>query len=178
MRTRGIEIDGSWAPTSWLTLTGSVALNEAEIRAFNSPINPTTGVPDFPDGIFAGEDLLFSPDVNYNIGANFDYPITDEIDVFLNTTFAHVDEQESFLPGGSPDPAVNPFPIPAQGLLPDYNLWDLSFGMRFQDSYTATFIVKNLLDESFVTTNSGDAFRFQIPREADRYVGVNFRAEF
>ena len=178
VRTRGIEVDGSWAPTSFLTLTGSVALNEAEIQAFNSPIDPTTGQPEFPGGVFSGVDLLFSPDVNYTFGADFEYPVSADMDVFLNTTFSHVDEQESALPGGNPDPAVNPFPIAPQNLLPDYNLWDLSFGVEYQDAYRLTFIVKNLLDESFVTTNSSDVFRFQIPREADRYVGVNFRAEF
>jgi iron complex outermembrane receptor protein len=177
VRTRGIEIDGTWLPTDWLSLTGCIALNDAEIRAFNSPLDPT-GLAEFPGGIFTGQDLQFSPDVNYTFGANVNYPITDDYDFLLNTTFSHTDEQESLLPGGNPDPAVNPFPIPPQSLLPDYNLWDLSFGVRYQDRYTATFIVKNLLDESFVTTNSGDTFRFQIPREADRYVGVNFRAEF
>ncbi|MEO1407437.1 MAG: TonB-dependent receptor, partial [Pseudomonadota bacterium] len=178
VRTRGIEIDGSWAPFEFLTLTGSVALNEAEIQAFNSPLDPTTGEPEFPGGIFSDVDLLFSPDVNYTLGADFYYPVSDNYAFYLNTTFSHVDEQESLLPGGNPDPAVNPFPIPAQSLLPDYNLWDLSFGIEYQENYRLTFIVKNLLDESFVTTNSGDTFRFQIPREADRYVGVNFRAEF
>lgn len=178
VRTRGIEIDGSWAPFEFLTLTGSVALNDAEIQAFNSPLDPTTGEAEFPGGIFMDEDLLFSPDVNYTLGADFYYPITSDYAVYLNTTFAHVDEQESLLPGGDPDPAVNPFPIPPQSLLPDYNLWDLSFGVEYQERYRVTFIVKNLLDESFVTTNSGDVFRYQIPREADRYVGVNFRAEF
>lgn len=178
VRTRGIEVDGSYAPNEFITLTGSLALNDAEIRAFNSPIDPTTGVAQFPDGIFSGQDLLFSPDLNYTLGANLQYPVTETTDVFLNTTFAHVDEQESFLPGGNPDPAVNPFPIPAEGLLPSYNLWDLSLGVNYLDSYKLTFIVKNLLDESFVTTNSGDQFRFQIPREADRHFGVNFRADF
>lgn len=178
VRTRGIEVDASWAPTTYLTLTGSIALNEAEIQAFNSPLDPTTGQPEFPDGIFTGQDVLFSPDVNFTLGANVDYPITDEIDLLFNTTFSHVDEQESLLPGGNPDPAVNPFPIPPQSLLPDYNLWNMNVGVRYRDRYTLSFIVNNLLDESFVTTNSGDVFRFQIPREADRYVGVNFRAEF
>jgi len=178
VQTQGIEVDGVWAINEYLTLTGSVAWNEAEIDGFNSPINPTTGQPDFPGGVFTGEDLLFSPDFNYTLGLNFNYPVAASTDLFLNTTFARVDEQESFLPGGNPDPSVNPFPIPAQGLLPSYNLWDLSLGLDFQETYKVTLIVKNLLDESFVTTNSGDQFRFQIPREADRYFGVNFRADF
>ncbi len=178
VRTEGIEVDASWAPTEFLTLTGSLALNDAEIRAFNSPIDPTTGEPEFPGGVFSGQDLLFSPDFNFNLGADVDYPINDELDFLLNTTFAHVDEQESFLPGGNPDPAVNPFPIAPQGLLPEYDLWNLSVGVRYLDKYRVMLIANNLLDDSFVTTNSGDGFRFQIPREADRYFGVNFRADF
>ena len=178
VRTRGIEVDGSYAVNELLTLTGSLALNEAEIVAFNSPLDPTTGQPEFPGGIFSGQDLLFSPDFNYTLGANFEYPISDSTDFFLNTTFSHVDEQESFLPSGNPDPTVNPFPINPVGLLPSYNLWDLSLGVDFQEKYRLSLIVKNLLDESFVTTNSGDQFRFQIPREADRIFGVNFRADF
>lgn len=176
--TQGIEIDGVWGLSQYLTLTGSIAYNDAEIDGFNSPIDPTTGQPQFPGGVFSGEDLLFSPDLNYTIGLNFNYPVSPSTEFFLNTTFARVDEQESFLPGGSPDPAVNPFPLPAQGLLPSYNLWDMSLGLNFSEKYRVTLIAKNLLDESFVTTNSGDQFRFQIPREADRYFGVNFRADF
>ena len=178
VRTRGIEIDGSYAPNEFITLTASIALNDAEIQAFNSPIDPTTNSPEFPGGIFSGQDLLFSPDLNYTLGANFEYPITETLNVFLNTTFSHVDEQESLLPSGNPDPIANPFPIPAQSLLPSYNLWNLRLGFDFKEDYRVTFIVNNLLDESFVTTNSGDVFRFQIPREADRYFGVNFRADF
>ncbi|MEL7488585.1 MAG: TonB-dependent receptor, partial [Pseudomonadota bacterium] len=178
VRTRGIEIDAAFAPNEYITLTGAIAINDAEIQAFNSPIDPTTGVAEFPDGIFSGQDLLFSPDFNYTFGADFQYPVTEEFTAFLNTTFSHVDEQESLLPGGNPDPAVNPFPIPPQSLLPSYNLWNLRLGVDYKENYRLTFIVNNLLDESFVTTNSGDVFRFQIPREADRYFGVNFRAEF
>ena len=159
-------------------MTGSLALNDAEIVAFNSPIDPTTGQPEFPGGVFSGQDLLFSPDFNYTLGANFEYPIGDDTNLFLNTTWSHVDEQEGALPGGNPDPVANPFPIAPQFLLPSYNLWNASVGFDFKEDYRVTFIVNNILDESFVTTNSGDVFRFQIPREADRYIGANFRANF
>lgn len=178
VRTRGIEVDGVWAINEYLTLTGSVAYNDAEIESFNSPLDPTTGLPEFPGGVFSGEDLLFSPDLNYTLGLNFNYPVSPSTQFFVNTTFSHVDEQESFLPGGDPDPSANPFPISPVGLLPSYDLWDLSLGLDFNETYKVTLIVKNLLDDSFVTTNSGDDFRFQIPREADRYFGVNFRADF
>ena len=176
--TQGVELDGVWAVNQNLQLTGSIAYNNAEIQEFNSPIDPTTGLPQFPGGVFQDEDLLFSPDLNFTIGLDYSQPLSDTTEFFLNTTFSRVDEQESFLPGGDPDPAINPFPLPAEGLLPSYNLWDLSLGLDFLEKYRVTLIAKNLLDESFVTTNSGDQFRFQIPREADRYFGVNFRADF
>jgi iron complex outermembrane receptor protein len=176
--TRGVELDGNWAVTDFLTLNASVAYNEAEIDRFNSPLDPTTGEPEFPGGVFSGVDLLFSPDLNYTLGADVEFPINQDTNFFLNTTFSHVDEQESFLPSGNPDPAVNPFPLAPQGLLPSYDLLDLSFGVEFNENYRVTLIAKNLLDESFVTTNSGDVFRYQIPREADRYFGLNFRAAF
>ena len=176
--TQGIELDGIWGVNEYLTLTASFAFNDAEIDGFNSPIDPTTGQAQFPGGVFSGQDLLFSPDFNFTLGLNFNYPVSESTEFFLNTTFASVDDQESFLPGGNPDPAANPFPLPAEGLLPSYELWDLSLGLTFSEKYRVTLIAKNLLDDSFVTTNSGDQFRFQIPREADRYFGLNFRADF
>ena len=91
---------------------------------------------------------------------------------FFNGSYAHVDEQNSLLPetNGS---------FSANSLLPDYDMLDASIGWDFADgAYRVALIGKNLLDESFVTTYSGDGFRYQIPREADRYFGVNLRANF
>lgn len=175
VRTRGVEVDAVWSPIENLQLTAAFAYNDAEIVAFNSPIDPTTGLPESA-GIFEGVDLLFSPDFNYTLGANYQFPISETMDFFINTTFSHVDEQESLLPSGD---GTNPFPIPPQSLLPSYNLWDLAVGLSIlDDKYRVTGIVNNLLDESFVTTNSGDGFRFQTSRDAERYFGVNFRANF
>jgi len=64
-------------------------------------------------------------------------------------------------------------------LLPDYDIINLSAGLSFaEDKFRLTLIGKNLGDESYVTTYSGDGFRYQLPRDADRYFGVNFRASF
>ena len=45
-------------------------------------------------------------------------------------------------------------------------------------NYSLSLIGKNLTDESYVTTYSGDGFRYQIPRAADRYFGLNARFNF
>ena len=46
------------------------------------------------------------------------------------------------------------------------------------ETYTVSLVGKNLGDESYATTYSGDGFRYQIPRDAARYFGVNFKFNF
>ena len=172
VRTRGIEVDASWSPIDNLTLNGALAINDATIQEFNCPIDPTTSLPPANCTDRAGLDLFFSPDVNYTFGFNYEAPISNDTDAFITGTFAHVDDQESLLPGnnGSVNPVSN---------LPSYNQLDISIGLSMYDGqYRITAIGKNLTDDSFVTTHSGDNFRYHIPREADRYFGVNFRANF
>ena len=52
-------------------------------------------------------------------------------------------------------------------------------GLSFKDdAFRVSLIAKNLTDESYATTYSGDNFRYQIPRDAERYFGVSFKARF
>jgi iron complex outermembrane receptor protein len=44
------------------------------------------------------------------------------------------------------------------------------------DKYRLTFHIRNITDESYVLSNLGNQLRLQIPRDADRYVGVSLRA--
>jgi iron complex outermembrane receptor protein len=54
-----------------------------------------------------------------------------------------------------------------------------SIGFSFdEDRYRISLIGKNLGDESYTTTYSGDGFRYQVPRDASRYFGVAFKASF
>ncbi len=175
--TRGFELDLLYTPIDNLNLTAAFAYNEAEIDSFNRPLDPTTGLPEPGSSDLSGADLLFSPDFNYTLGANYNFQLTEDIRVLFDTVVTHVDEQQSGLPNSnSGDPGV-PLFNPAL-LLPDYTLWDLQVGFEFQDNYRLTFIGKNLTDESFATTFSGDGFRYQVPRDADRRFGVNFTATF
>lgn len=172
VETQGLELDLQWFPTEELTLTASAAFNDATIKEFNCPVDPTTGTAPTNCTTRSGLDLFFSPDVNYTLGWDYERPLTDGKAVFFNGSFAHVDEQNSLLPGTDGTFSAN-------SLLPDYDLLDASLGMSFGDgAYRVALVGKNLLDESFVTTFSGDGFRYQIPREADRYFGINLRASF
>jgi len=99
-------------------------------------------------------------------------PTEHSFDVIFNASYIYTDEQYSDLPGNTGN--FNP-----ASLLPDYSLLNASVALSFNDdAFRVTLIAKNLLDESFVTTYSGDNFRYQIPRDADRYFGVSFRANY
>ncbi len=172
VETQGLELDAQWFPTDTLTLTASVSFNDATIKEFNCPVDPTTGTAPANCTTRSGLDLFFSPDVNYTLGWDYEQPLSNGKAVFFNGSYAHVDEQNSLLPGTDGNFSPN-------SLLPDYDLLDASVGMSFGDgAYRVALIGKNLLDESFVTTFSGDGFRYQIPREADRYFGINLRVSF
>ncbi|MEM9839371.1 MAG: TonB-dependent receptor [Pseudomonadota bacterium] len=170
--TKGVEIDASWSPTEALTLTAAIAANDAVIEEFNCPVDPTSGQPPANCSDRSGLDLLFSPDLNYTLAADYRQPVNSNTDVIGNVTYARVDDQQSLLPNN--DGSVNPV-----GLLPGYDLLDATIGLSLMDGqYEVALMARNLLDESFVTTYSGDGFRYQIPRDADRRFGVRFTGRF
>lgn len=170
--TKGIELDMLWNPTTNLTLTLAAALNDAQIEEFNCPVDPLTGQPPANCSDRSGLDLLFSPDFNFNVGAEYIIPVDDDMEVILNANWARVDDQNSLLP------QTNGTFAPVS-LLPGYDKVDASITLSMNDGqYLISGFVRNLFDESFVTTYSGDNFRYQIPRDAERYFGVNLRANF
>ena len=165
--TSGFEADFLWQATDQLQVSGGLASIKAEIDRFNCPLDVAPGACTDRSGL----DVPFSPDLKYTLGANYTLPLS-RMDLILNGSFVHTDEQVSTLPGnnGSENPAA---------LLPEYDMLNASVGLSFlEDKYRVTLIAKNLTDESYLTTFSGDGFRYQIPRDAERYFGVSFKANF
>lgn len=165
--TEGVEVDFIWQPTENFQLTGGFASITAEIDRFNCPV----GVPASSCTDRSGLDVPFSPDLKYTLGANYVMNFAS-MDVIFDASYVHTDEQVAGLP------ANNGTTAPA-ALLPEYDILNASVAFSFQeDKYRLSLIGKNLGDESYVTTFSGDGFRYQIPRDAERYFGVSFRANF
>ena len=162
--TQGLEFDFTWQPLENLQLSGGFAVIDAEIDSFNCPIGESC-----TDR--SGLDVPFSPDLKYTLSANYIMPFSN-MDVILNASFVHTDEQTS----GLPDNNGNQNPIT---VLPEYDILNASVAFSFaDDKYRVTLIGKNLGDESFLTTGGADGFRYQIPRDAERYFGVAFKANF
>jgi iron complex outermembrane receptor protein len=164
--TQGVELDFTWAPMENLTLFGGIASIDAEIDKFNCPDPTATNC-----SARSGLPVPFAPELKYSLMAQYVIP-RDNMDIIINGSFVHTDEQVAGLPGndGSQNPAA---------LLPEYDMVNASIGFSFDDDrYRISLIGKNLGDESYVTTYSGDGFRYQLPRDASRYFGAAFRASF
>lgn len=150
VETQGLEIDFIWSAGENLSLSGGLSISDAES--------------------VVGDPLPFAPDTKYTFGADYSIPLSNGGYIQINGTYVFTDE---ILSGNIGQTDENPF------LLPDYSILNASIGYHSEDdTFAVTLIGKNLTDEQYATTFSGDGFRYQIPRDADRYFGVNFNINF
>jgi iron complex outermembrane receptor protein len=163
--TEGFEVDFMWQATDNFVLTGGLSSVDAVVDEFRCPVGLATC-----DGR-SGADLPFSPDLKYSLTGEYIMEM-DGMDVYFNSSYVYTDDIFAGAPGTTP--ATNP-----EAFLPDYGIINASVAFSFDDdAYRISLIGKNLGDESFVTTYSGDGFRYQIPRDADRHFGVQLRVKF
>ena len=165
--TRGVELDFVWRPAKDLNLVGGLAFTDAQVDAFKAP--PGAAV------IPAGTPLGFAPRWKGSLGMDYRYRTGGAVDF---TLAGNVSTQSSQLSLFDASQALRD-----AGTIGAYSLVDLQFGLvEKDDKFRLTFIVKNLFDQSFAAqiTNGGpgNAFRYLIPREADRYFGLTGRVNF
>lgn len=157
--TAGFEVDAVVAPTDWWTITGGVAYTDAKVKEFNP--NPITGVPSSVNGT----PLPLAPEWTTSVVSEWTAPFVMGTQAHLRGAWSYRDDQFSELG--------------AVGPIDQYSLIDLSLGFSdADDNYRLTFHVNNLLDDSYVALNTAAGQRLHIPRDASRYVGVTFRANF
>ena len=125
------------------------------------------------------ERLALAPDLKATLNLTYSAPLTDNWDWHLNLNGSYQDEVFS---NDRED---------QDELLDARTIIDATLAFATSDDrHRVTFIVKNLTDENYATQvidgqnvptsliASGRALRYQIPREADRYFGINYRMNF
>ncbi|MEL7312167.1 MAG: TonB-dependent receptor [Pseudomonadota bacterium] len=153
VETSGFELDVLANLGENLFVSGGVAVSDAESAN-------------------GGQPIPFAPDLKYSLAAQYDIPLDGGRRIQINGSYVFTDEQLSGNIGQTE--ATNP-----EVLLPDYAILNASIGYFSEDDKLGvTLIGKNLTDESYATTYSGDGFRYQIPRNADRYFGIDFVLNF
>ncbi len=168
--TQGFELDFVARPFRAFSVTGGLAYNKAQVVNFRLPPGA-----DASQLIAKGTPLANAPEWKMALGANYEIETGGFANVDLGAQMAMQSDQIYEL---SPNPAVR------RGATVDgYATVDLSVALADpNDGWRLTAQVKNLFDKSFassiVSGGPGGAFRYIIPREADRYFGITARVNF
>jgi iron complex outermembrane receptor protein len=168
--TGGVEIDLNWVPMDDFTVTGGVAYTDAHVDRFNVAPGaaPTAIVP-------PGTPLGYAPKWKGALAADYRWRTGSSIDAFFG---ANMNFQSSQLSLFTPNAVQRQF-----GTIPAYALVNLLAGVGgAQDGWKLTVQVRNLFDKSYaaaiVSGGPGGSYRYQIPRDADRYWGVTGKINF
>jgi iron complex outermembrane receptor protein len=168
--TRGAELDLIWRPARDLNVSGGVAYTDAKVDQFlAAPGAAATAI------VPAGTPLAFAPKFKGSLGADYRWRTSGSVDF---TFGAQGSFQSSQLASFSPNPVIRQL-----ATIHEYGLVNLSAGIvDVNDRWRVTVQLRNALDQSFAAaiTNGGPggAYRYQIPRDADRYFGVTARINF
>jgi iron complex outermembrane receptor protein len=162
VRTRGIELDATARPTDRLTLNWAAVYSNARIRHFNCPA--ATTCPNYD-----GDPLPFAPDWKLSGGGAWRIPLTDALGVELQTDWTFRSATQF---------ALTQTPSTIQ---PAYGIWNASLALIDKRNWEIRGVVKNLLNTHYSNllgngTTAGTV-RF-VPRDNDRYVGVNASYHF
>ena len=168
--TRGVEVDALYRPTRDLSFNGGFAYTDARVDNFRVPTNGVvTGV------IPNGTPLAYAPKVKANLGVNYRWRTQGPVDLEFGAQGSYQSSQLSQFDASAA--------IRAATTIRAYSLIDLQAAIVDpKDKFRITFLVKNVADESFAAaiTSGGPygSFRYLIPREANRYFGVQGRFNF
>lgn len=165
--TRGVELDASFRPIPDLTFNGGVAYTDAHVDAFRAPLGAAV--------IPSGTPLGFAPKWKGNLSVDYRIRTGGAADVYLGAQGSYQSSQLSLFAADAVQRRL--------GTIGAYGLVNLTAAIATNDDkYRLTFQVRNLLDQSFAAAiangGPGGAYRYQIPRDADRYFGVTGRVNF
>lgn len=165
--TRGVEADFNWRPIKDLSVNGGVAYTDAHVDAFKAPAGAAT--------IPAGTQLGFAPKWKGSVAVDYRWRTGKAVDVFFGSQANFQSSQLSLFSADATQRLL--------GTIPSYGLVNLSLGIGDEnDRYRVTFQVRNVFDKAYPAAiiNGGPAgsYRYQIPRDADRYWGVTGRINF
>jgi iron complex outermembrane receptor protein len=175
--TRGVEAEFLYRPNGNFNLGGGITYTDARVDAFRLPPGGNAA-----DLIPNGTQLAFAPTWKGSLGGSYTVRTGGFADVELGAQSSWQSSQISLFVG---NPLLRNF-----GTIRPYALVDLSVALvEKDDGWRLSFVARNLFDKSFAASiadggplargDSGlSSFVYIIPREADRYFGVQGRINF
>lgn len=168
--TRGFEVDALLRPSRNFTITGGLAYADAHIDRFNIPPNSPPGT-----STRKGEQLPLAPKWKGNLGATWKIETGGFANIEVGSQVSLTSDQVSSLEAN---------PVTRRAITIDgYAIWDANIALVDPNGvWKVNFIGRNLTDTSYATLigtgGPGGASRYLLPRDVDRYFGVNFRFSY
>jgi iron complex outermembrane receptor protein len=161
--SKGFEVDVQAKPTDMVTLGAGVAYTDAKVDNFFTPPGQNATVR-------AGTKLPLAPEWKASLLGELAAPVgsytltTNAVVAFQSSSFSDLNE-------------------PAALRIPGYTTVDLTVALTdASDRFRVALIGRNLADKSYTVLKTGGgpggAARLQIPRDADRYFGIQARFNF
>jgi iron complex outermembrane receptor protein len=178
VRSEGAEAMFTWRATKDILFNGGYTFDNARIVKYNCAPAATIGAANYETCILHdGHTLPFAPKNKVNINGSYDTGLATvtPYDLRLTTTYTYT-SLINF--------DIDQTPLAQQ---PGYGLWDAAALFSTKDGkYSLGFYVKNITNQYYTTfiTPSGNGFaagsytRLQVPRDAQRYVGLKLGASF
>jgi len=168
--TKGVEMDALVRPARNFTINAGLAYTDAQIDKFNVP-------PGSPPGTSTrrGEQLPLAPKWKGNVGANWTIETGGFANVEIGAQVSLTSDQVSSLEAN---------PVTRRAITIDgYQIVDGNIALVDPNGvWRLNFIGRNLFDTSYaslITTGGpGGSYRYLLPRDVDRYFGVNLKVNF
>jgi len=162
--TKGVEGDITAKPTERLTLDGNFIYDEAKVVNFNCP----PGAPVSCN--INGQPLPFAPKGKIHIGAQYQLLTVGDFDVQAQSDYNWQSSVQYSL-AETPDTVQ-----------PAYGIWNASLAFLGRtNGWQARFLVKNITDQHYspyIAYGTLAGVVRWVPRDDNRYLGVNLRKDF
>jgi iron complex outermembrane receptor protein len=176
VRSRGVELELTYEAAPGLNFRGGYTYDDATITDFRCAAS-LTGANLATCLAHNGKPLPFAPRNKFNIAGNWTLPFSNKLpfDVRLSSRYDYT-SRTNF--------DIDQTPLARQAA---YGLLDASLSFSAKDNhYDVTLLGKNLTDKfytSFVTpvgngVAAGSFARLQVPRDAERYLGIQVSVRY
>ncbi|MEK8047422.1 TonB-dependent receptor [Ideonella margarita] len=161
--SRGIELDANWRATSQLSFGAALAYTRARIDHFNCPVGAATSCQ------VDGKPLPFAPDWKGSLQANYRFAVGGGWQADVGTDYNWQSKTQY---------DIGQFEDTVQGA---YGIWNASIAFSQPASgWRVALLAKNLTDRSYASFlgRGGSYVNRWVPRDDQRYFGINVRKDF
>lgn len=160
--TEGVEMDLQARVTPQFTLNSSLAHVKARVKNFACPVGAAASCD------INGKPLPFSPDWKASLRAKYTQPLSAGLSLEFGVD-ANWQSKTNFDLQQQPDSVQKA-----------YTIVNATLALQSTAGWRVALLAKNLTDESYASfiQSSGNHINRYVPRDDQRYFGVNFRYDF